>query len=292
MFKCFGISNFLSIFLILLLLNQQGTALEADRTFTLIDPLAYHVNNVGDLDREVVKAFKGKDGKTIAEMTKSGDAHFDVFICVNNAWHAFVLCIPNHINDPLEVMLDIPQDDPFVVPGDVLSWVFELVYENVQLRQYKIKKDFRILHDIKTRINTAYYIGRYMNVTPHALQFAALRAAPHRYNVLLNDCVEFAKEFCRCLLSYCSNYGELESQVYNNISKATASGLSVEQLSRHFRSSAWFGNTALGGLDASAFFSEQNGSLLLVLLISFMLIYPCLVYAFINFFNRENIVFL
>lgn len=261
-----------------------GATMGTEGTFNLIDPLAYHVNNVEELDSEVVKAFKKKDNKTIAEMTQNGETHFDVFICVNKAWHAFVLCIPYSVNDPMGIMSDIPQDDPFLVPGDILCWIFELVYENERLRLYKIKKEFKMLRSIKERIKTAYYIGRYKNVTPKALQFAALGAAPHRYNVLLHDCVEFAKEFCLCSLSYCHNGRNLESQVNENIKKATASGLRVEMLSRRVRSSALIGNTFLGGLDVSTFLSEQNRLYVIILFVLFILVYPFVVFAILSFF--------
>ncbi|XP_053396140.1 uncharacterized protein LOC128556154 [Mercenaria mercenaria] len=243
-------------------------------TFKLIDPLAYHVNNVEDLDPEVVKAFKRKDNSTIAELTHNGDTDFDVFICINKAWHAFILCIPNTINDPHGLLSDVPQDNPFVVSGDILCWSFELCFENEQLKLYKIRKEFNMLKDIRNRINKAYHIGKFMNVKPKAFQFAVLRAAPHRYNVLLNDCVEFAKEFCLCMLSYCSNYRQLEEPVNENIKKATATGLSVENLSRRVRSSALIGNTFLGGLDVSTFFSARNGSAGLIV---FILVYPIFV---------------
>lgn len=264
-----------------------GFAMGTEGTFSLIDPLAFYVNNVEDLDPEVVKAYKGKDNDKIASMTQNGETHFDVFICVNQAWHAFILCIPNTENDPMGLLSDFPQDDPFVVPEHTLCWVFELSYENEQLRLYKIRKEFNLMRDIKRRIKRSYFIGHYMNVKPYAFQFAALRAAPHRYNVLLNDCVEFAKEFCHCLLSYCSNYRKLESQANDAIKKATASGLSVEMLSRRVRSSALIGSTFLGSVDASTFFSGRNGSIALVL---FVLIYPvimsCITSAFIFYLLR------
>lgn len=70
-----------------------------------------------------------------------------------------------------------------------------------------------------------------------AFEFAALKAAPQRYDVILNDCVKFAKKFCVHLLSYCSNARDLEAEVNRSIGQATTSGLNVEQLSRQVRSS-------------------------------------------------------
>jgi hypothetical protein len=209
-------------------------------------------------------------------MTQNGNTDFDVYICINKSWHAFILCIPNASDDPLEFLKDVPQDDPFVKPDILLCWMFELCFENEQQKLYKIKKEFDVLKAFKKRINKVYYIGKYMNVSTFAFQFAALRAAPHRYNVLLNDCVEFAKEFCICMLSYCSNGLQLERNVNENIRKATASGLSVEKLSRQVRSSAFFGNTFLGGFEGSTFFSSRTGSFGLIV---FILVYPFFVAA-------------
>lgn len=226
----------------------------SEGTFQLIDPLAYHVNNVEDLDPKVVKAYKTKYSTAIAELTQDGDTPYDVFICINPGWHAFVLCVPCGLNDPFGVFSDIPIEDPFAVPDEIFCWLFELCFQDVELKLYKIRKEFSMFKDIKKRIKKSFHIGKFENVKPAAFEFAALRAAPHRYNVLLNDCVEFAKEFCVCMLSYCSNYRKLEQQVDEKIKMATATGLSIELLSRRQKSSAHVGNTFLGGMDLSTFF--------------------------------------
>ena len=73
-------------------------------------------------------------------------------------------------------------------------------------------------------LSTHYYIGSYQGMAVIALQFAALRAAPHRYDAILSDCVEFSKEFCVVLLSYCSNWKQLEKPVSSCIKEASATG--------------------------------------------------------------------
>lgn len=139
---------------------------------------------------------------------------------------------------------------------------------------YKIRKDFRLFKDIVTRIKRSFYIGRFKQITLNALQFVALRAAPHRYSVLLEDCVEFAKEFCVQTLAYSSNWRELEEQVHSNIQRATATGFSAERLSRNIRSSGWLGNTFLGGIDVSSAMSNRYTLPLLFALVFFLFVYP------------------
>lgn len=248
----------------------------AEGTFKSFDPLAYYVNNVADLDKDVVTAHRNQDNSSIARMTRNGDQDFHIFICINKDWHAFLLCIPvnEDFPDPLGIFSDMPKDDPFSIPDVQLTWLFELCFENEELRTYKIKKEFGLFRDLKKRVKRAFHIGYYKGVKPVALQFAVLRAAPHRYSVLLNDCVEFAKEFCIAMLSYCNNHRELESDVNGRIKQATATGLSVEHLSRRVRSSALLGNTFLNGVDFSAVFSGRYGILILIAFILYLIIAP------------------
>ena len=101
----------------------------------------------------------------------------------------------------------------FNVPDVQLFCLFELKFENPEMTLYKIAKEFGLFRDLKKRVKKVFHIGYYKGVKPVARQFFALRAAPHRNNVLLNDCVEFAKEFCVAMLSYCKNHRELEPDV-------------------------------------------------------------------------------
>lgn len=222
---------------------NRGTAAENLKSY---DPVAYYVNNIEDLDMDVREAYLSKDSTRIAELTKPGETNFDVFICVNENLHAFVLCVPVG-NDSGNPFSDMIVDDPLLVPEQTLCWTFELGFQNVELKMYKIRKTFNMYKYLQ-RSKQAFYIGRYERVSPKSLQFAALRAAPHRYNVILNDCVEFAKEFCIQLLSCSVNWKELEERVRDKIREASATGLSIEQLSRNVRSSGWIGNTFLNGL--------------------------------------------
>ena len=66
------------------------------------------------------------------------------------------------------------------------------------------------------------------------------------------------------MLSYCKNYRELEPYVNSRIKQATASGLSIEQLSRRIRSSAMVGNTFLEGLEISTFLGGRYSVLLVI----------------------------
>ena len=182
------------------------------------DPLTYHVNNIEDLDTDVRHAYINKNISFMAQLSNMGKQNFDIFICINENYHTFVLSVPVG-NDERKVYPDVINDNnPRLIPEQNFVWTFELCYENVQLKTYKIRKDFDTFKKIQ-RFNQAFYIGRYKGVSPKALQFAALGASPHRYNVLLSDCVEFAKEFCVELLHYTDNGMELETSVQKRFEK-------------------------------------------------------------------------
>ncbi len=251
----------------------------AEKTLRSYNPLAYYVNNIEDLDPVICQAFTSNDSVKISELVSKGEVNFDIYICVNRHSHAFVLCSP--VGNPGDLFIDMLTDDINLIPGVAMCWTFEVCYENTELMTYKIKKDFQLFKDIERHIKNSYHIARYKNTSPNALQFAAIRASPHRYNVLLNDCVEFAKEFCICLLSYCSNHKTLEGEVTSKIREASATGLSIERLSRNVRSSGLLGNTFLaGGLNLS-FFTNRIGSrgtiVLVVLLLLLLFVYPIVV---------------
>lgn len=243
-----------------------------------VDPLAYYVNTLSDFDAGVVDAYKKKDNERIKQLASTGKMDMDLFICVNKAWHGFVLCVPAG-EDPNHFIADFSDviQSPFDVPGLSLCWQFELCIENEKLRTYKIRKDCQLFKDVKGRIQRSFFIGRFKETSLYALQFVAMRAAPHRYSVLLEDCVEFAKEFCIQALAYCSNWRDLEEQVHSNINKATATGFSAEKLSRNIRSSGWLGNTFLGGVDVSSLMSSRNQVAGIIALTLFLLSYPVVV---------------
>ena len=238
------------------------------------DPLAYYVNNISELDPEVVKAYRNKDKQKESQLLSRGKNDFDVFICVNKHAHAFVLCVPCGPVDP--VFDDVLSKDPFQIPEIQLCWRYELCFESQELRMYKIKKEFSLFKDIKGKIDRSYYVGMYKDVCPIALQFAALRSAPHRYSAILSDCVEFSKEFCMSMLSYCSNWKQLEEQVTSRIKEASATGLSLERLSRKVQVSGWFGNLSLGGTDVTSLLSGRRG-IVIAFIVLFVLVYPVFV---------------
>lgn len=249
----------------------------AEKVLKSYDPLAYYVNNVSNLDPSVVKAHVEKDDQLKKDLLARGSVDFDIFICINKHSHAIVLCV--NIGNPDEVVFSVFSEDPHDVPEHNFCWVYHLCYENVQLKTYQISKDFKIFKDIKHSIKSSFYIGRYKKVPPIALQFAALRAAPHRYNALLNDCVEFAKEFCVALLSYCNNGLELEQEVGKRIKDASATGLSIERLSRNVRSSGMIGSSFLGGIDASNFLGNHPYATVVcgIFIIFLLFVYPVVV---------------
>ncbi|XP_038067211.1 uncharacterized protein LOC119737162 [Patiria miniata] len=246
------------------------------------DPLAYHVNNLEDIKPEVVRAHRQNNGDEIKRLLAQGDpSDYDVFICVNSGWHAFVLCVPaNEVtpkNDPMNVFQDMPTDDPFAIPNQLLVWETELCFESEEQRMYKIRFKLSMFGELKPKIKRSFYIGKYKQVPVSGLQFAILRASPKRYKVLLDDCVEFAKTFCYELLSFSGNGREIEKSVEERLVSASGSGLSVEVLSRRIQSSALLGNTFLGGVDASAFLSAGRRPAVIICLVLFLVLYPIVV---------------
>ena len=242
-----------------------------------VDPLAYYVNVLSDFDPEVVKAYKSKDNAKIKQLASTGKTDMDLFICVNKGWHGFILCAPNQGNSNELIDFSDVVQSPFDIPSLLMCWQYELLMENEELRWYKIRKECELFRDIEGRIQRSFYIGRYQGLSLKALQFAAMGAAPHRYNILLEDCVEFAKEFCVQALAYCSNWRDLEEEVHSNIAKATASGFSVEKLSRNIRSSGWVGHTFMGGIDVSGFLSNRFRVASAVCLLLLVLVYPIII---------------
>ena len=239
------------------------------------DPLAYYVNNIADLDPEVVKAHRIKDKEKEKELLSNerGKTDFDVFICVNKMAHAFILCSPCQMDGVYD---NVTSKDPFQIPELLLCWRYELCFESEVLKMYKIRKGYFLFKDIKPKIDKSYYVAKFCGVGPLGLQFAALRAAPHRYNALLNDCVEFSKEFCVCLLSFCSNWRTIEELVNTRLKEISATGLSIEKLSRRVRVSGWFGNLSLGGTDVSSLLCQQRGIIVVIFLL-LVFVYPIIV---------------
>ena len=250
----------------------------AEGTIKFYDPLAYYVNNVSEIDPEVVSAHRNKDKQKESQLLSRGKNDFDIFICVNKHAHSFVLCVPCGPVAP--IFDDVLSKDPFQILDIQLCWRYELCFEHQDLRMYKIKKEFSLFGDVKGKIDRSYYIGMYKEVSPVALQFAALRSAPHRYNAIIIDCVEFSKEFCKSMLSYCNNWKQLEEQVDSRIKEATATGLSLERLSRKVCLS---GNLSLGGADVTTLLSGRSGIIVIVLFTFFLLGYTVFVVVIVIF---------
>lgn len=243
-------------------------------TLQSYNPLAYYVNNISDLDPEVVRAHREKDQQTQKEILSRGKTVFDTFICVNKHGHAFVLCAPHEEN---AIFPDMMSQDVFKVPELLLCWSYELCFEEVSLRTYKIRKVFAMFKDMHKRVERAYFVATFKEMSPMAFQFAALRAAPLRYGAILADCVEFSKEFCLSLLSYCGNWREIEKSVHRRIKEASATGLSLERLSRKYQASGFLGNFSLGGTDVTSLLTQQWGGAMLGLFLCLLFVYPLVV---------------
>ena len=241
-----------------------------EHSFLNPDPLTYHVNNVSDFDQNIVRFYKTKDHESLRSLIKQGRRDHDIFICVSKKWHGFVLCVPSEKQSASYTGAETPHVTP-----DAMCHVFELCYENKKLRRYKIRKTVSIFGDIKRRIGKrSYYIGHYKEISSAGLQLAALRSAPHRYSVLLEDCVEFSKEFCIQALSFSSNAREIEKQVEKNIKKASVTGFSAEHLSRnHVKFLGRFGNISIGGIDVANMLSSQRPYLTWAVVTVFSLLY-------------------
>ena len=249
--------------------------------FESYEPFAYKVNNVSALDKGLVKAFKAKDKVKIEEMIDNElRLTADVFITINNHQHACILIVPAGDGLALE-HIQLVSENPFSVPVNLMCWLIDLRFEERCLRTYKVSMKMELLEVLKKSIKRTFFIGRYENVGNLCFQLSILRAAPNRYNAILADCVEFAKEFCMCLLSYCSNFSDLEAVVKENIKKATATGLSMEHLSRNSGLFAYLMNLILGGTDISSFLS--GNSLFVTVAFIFILIYPVAVCLLINY---------
>ncbi|CAC5391044.1 unnamed protein product [Mytilus coruscus] len=226
------------------------------------DPFAYRVNNVSDLDVGVVRAYKDKDKSSLNyKLSFAEKSAYKVYICVNNSYHAFILCT-RYYSDT--TMSDTLQDVTRI----------ELCFEDEKARMYKIRRKVEAFVNIKDNIKKAYSIGIFHDVSEVAFQCAALQASPNVYSVLLDDCVEFSKRFCKELLTYASNGNVIRTDVEKEISNATASGFNAEKLSREIQSSGYWMNSFLGGSDFSTFVASRKGQLFAVILI---IVYPIVV---------------
>ena len=249
--------------------------------FKSINPLTYWVNDVANLDREIVSAYKNDDKQRINQIISGGHpTSYDVFIC-SDGFHAFLLLVPS-ADGPPAIGPDMTSEDIFNVPNELFCWRIELQYEDVKMQTYHITKKFVIFKDEKSDIRKAFHIARYEKVKHvNCFDLACLQAAPHRYNAILKDCVEFAKEFCVCLLSYCENARQLEKHVFSQLKKVTATGLSLERLSRNSFLSGIFGNFSLGGLNMSSFVAGPKGAIAALIVVFLLFIYPIFVAIFV-----------
>ena len=202
-------------------------------TFKIINPLAYHVNTVEKIDAQVRTAFVANDQKTLRELSLENRTNFDTFICVNSYWHAFLLLIPSKEQTSINYGLYSPDElnDVSKVEGLLFVWVCELRYDNMSQRTYLIDFRMAMFDTVEKTIKKSYFIGTF-HVGLKGVQISALEAAPHHYNAIINDCVEFSKEMCLRLLAHSTNWLDIQDSVEKNIKEASATGLSIERLSR------------------------------------------------------------
>lgn len=209
------------------------------------NPFVYHVNDISDLDQEVVWAHKRGDQQVQKELLSAGKTDFNVFICLSKHGHAYVMCVP-HVEG--KTFPDVMSREVFRMPRPLLCWSFELCFEETSLQIYKLKKTFAIFRDLRMRVATAYFMATFKKTSAMAFQFAALQAAPCRYNAIAADCVEFSKQFCLSLLRYCDNKREIEESMRRRIKEASATGLNLERMSRHkHQDSGFLDSFSLGG---------------------------------------------
>ena len=207
--------------------------------FESYDPFAYRVNNVSALD----KCLCDKDKEKIEEIINDvSPLTADVFITINHRQYACILIVPASDDLAFE-HIQFVSENPFSIPVNLMCWLIDLHFKEIYLRTYRISMKMELLEVLKKSIKNAFFIGRYENVGSNlCFQLAILQATPNSYNAVLVDCVEFAKELCICLLSYCSNLKDLDAVVKENIKHATVTGLSIEYLSRSYGLSGYLGN--------------------------------------------------
>lgn len=247
----------------------------AEGTARSIDPLSFHVNYIGELKHDVVKAVREGD-KPLTQKLLPKDLQvvdFDVSILVRD-WHASVLCIPVNLKDTraaaqIASELSNQLEDKLNNNIETVSWKFELCYDEHTIPTYRIKADIVNVNTIG-KANREYRVGRYTRSSLMGLQFAAARAAPHHYNVIMKDCVEFAKTFCYELLSYCSNGSAIEANVVKVLNKVTATGSSLETVPRRIESSGWLANLSLGGTTVASWVAGRPGGIPIIWLILYI----------------------
>ncbi|XP_033104745.1 uncharacterized protein LOC117107233 [Anneissia japonica] len=240
-----------------------------ENTIQSIDSSAYRVN-LSHLDENIVIAHNNKERESLRRLLLLSQHDYYVFLCVNDKYaHAFVLCVTAEENDPNFELSNIPDEKP--------CWKIHLAFESMHLRRYKIYKEECTYEEVKDTIDRRYYVGKYNGTSEYALDLAAVEVAPHRYNALLNDCMEFAKKFCIKLSDYCNNEHEFKDIVKDRIRNATATGYRVETVSRRVQSSAITGHVLYGGADVSSFLYGTHGPAVVLAVVIFLLIYPILV---------------
>ena len=229
--------------------------------------MSYQVKKITNETPDLVNAFKKNDFATIDKFISTGKLDFDIFICINQQNHAFVLCDGKGVNK--EGLEDDPLDDPFKIPMYAFCWTLELELENAELRQYQISKAFKIYRDVHSSVKRHFYVGRFKNTSANALELAALHTLVIYYRgELLRDGIEFARAFCEELAAYCDNSLEMKEGLQH----------SIEILLRQSRS-----YSVREGI--SSLFSSCNKNVLLIGLITFIFFWPIFVgYIFVTYY--------
>ena len=164
-------------------------------------PLAYTVDSFEDIAEPIYKAYVNKDGQRIKQLADQGDPlTYDLFVCINHSYHAFVLVVPANQPNTLAKQFLLhddavkSMDDPLEIPGVSLVRHFELRYKSESERMYKIAIKMEFFRDVEKKVKKYYYIGRYQGMTINGLQFAAFRTASKKHSVIQQDCYQSAEE--------------------------------------------------------------------------------------------------
>ena len=254
----------------------------------ICDRLEYNTTDVSTLNKNLVKAFKANNTEEIQNIIKVGiPMTVDVFIAINKHSHPCILVVPAGDHSVYKY-IQHKTENSFDVPDDLLCWQFDLCLEGLELKKYRLSKNFNAFKVLKESIvEKSYFMGTYKDVSSClCFELAVLQAAPYHYSAILADCDEFTKKFCTCLVAYCSNSKEMETIVKESIQKVSAKGLIVEHLSKSIITSRFSGNFIAGVTHVTNYFSENY---LVASAVTFLLIYPVAISLFVLYIHANHI---
>lgn len=260
-------------------------------TLQSFEPFAYTVATDFSTfeNQDLENAFKKNDEDEI-KLQRSFYTRFNylVFLSIKNL-HASVWLIPYKSMDVGEETLK-PVNSIVVLPlkDEQICFNVQLQFESMKQRKYKITRYEENFINVKHKTygsGKTYFIGFYEKINSADIQLAAMRSAPHTYSILFYDCVRFAKDFCANLLFYVSNKIRLDKQVNSNLSRITASGLKIEQLSREVETFGYTGNVTIASPDITTYLGNRNFLVWIFCGIFIFLIWPIIIVFAIKYFD-------